>query len=347
MKKKSFACLVCAMCIYMCTACGENNSLVEQGMDYIEETAYSKALESFEKAKENKEDSRTIYRGMGIAYIGLAEYDTAIECLLQALECSNGIPDSIDYDLNYYLAAAYYKDGQMKECEKTYTAIIDLNSRDAMAYELRGKVRLEMGRYDEAKEDFDKAVELESKDYDMLLEIYSVLDEEGYGEIGKIYLTTALEEGKWSMTDTQKGMTYYYMGEYEKAREVLESEKKNGKTDATYTLYLGMTYEKLGDYNYACSLYSNYLLEQEDAVLYNQLGMCKLSSGEYEEALKAFQAGLKLENCSCIQKLKFNEIVAYEYLGEFQKAAVLMESYIMTYPDDEDAKREQEFLKTR
>ena len=108
-----------------------------------------------------------------------------------------------------------------------------------------------------------------------------------------------------------------------------------------------MTYEKLGDYNYACSLYNNYLLTEEDATLYNQLGMCKLQMEEYEEALAAFQTGMQLENCPCLQSLKFNEIVAYEYLGEFQKAAILMDSYMLTYPDDEDAKREQEFLKTR
>ena len=48
-----------------------------------------------------------------------------------------------------------------------------------------------------------------------------------------------------------------------------------------------------------------------------------------------------------MQSLKFNEIVAYEYLGDFQKAAVLMQSYLLTYPDDKEAKREQEFLQTR
>lgn len=68
---------------------------------------------------------------------------------------------------------------------------------------------------------------------------------------------------------------------------------------------------------------------------------------DYEAALTAFQEGMKVENCPCMQSLRFNEIVAYEYLGEFEKAKVLMESYLLTYPDDEEAKREQEFLKTR
>ena len=137
---------------------------------------------------------------------------------------------------------------------------------------------------------------------------------------------------------------YFFLGEYEQARQILEKEKSSGKQAVTY---LGMTYEKLGDYNYACSLYNNYLLSEADASLYNQLGLCKMQMEDYEAALTAFQEGMKVENCPCMQSLRFNEIVAYEYLGEFEKAKVLMESYLLTYPDDEEAKREQEFLKTR
>lgn len=344
MKKRVVLIAIMVICAYMFTACAEENEHVAQGMQYVEENKYRDAINSFEKGLEKGEEPRLVYRGMGIAYMGLAEYENAIEAFLMSLDSSNGIIDSMDYDINYYLAAAYYKNGQLKECESTYDSIIDLEGQDAIAYELRGKVRLEMGRYEEAMEDFDKAISLEEKDYDMLLEIYKVLETEGYGEAGRGYLERALEEDKKSMTETQKGMMYYFLEDYETARQILEKEKNTGKQAV---IYLGMTYEKLGDYNYAGSLYNNYLLEQPDAEIYNQLGLCKLQMEEYEAALTAFQEGMKLENCPCLQSLKFNEIVAYEYLGEFEKAKVLMESYLLTYPDDADAKRERDFLQTR
>ena len=164
MKKKLFLGVILTTCIYMCTACGETNEHVAQGMQYVEENQYQDAVSSFEKAKDKGEDARQVYRGLGIAYMGLADYESAIEAFLEALGSSNGILDSMDYDINYYLAAAYYKNGQLKECESTYDSIIDLDSRDAIAYELRGKIRLEMGRYEEAMEDFDKAIALEEKD---------------------------------------------------------------------------------------------------------------------------------------------------------------------------------------
>ncbi len=68
---------------------------------------------------------------------------------------------------------------------------------------------------------------------------------------------------------------------------------------------------------------------------------------DYRKALEAFDAGMQIEDNEIRQKLAFNEIVAYEYLGEYQKAAVLLEDYLKNYPDDETAKREQQFLSTR
>ena len=48
-----------------------------------------------------------------------------------------------------------------------------------------------------------------------------------------------------------------------------------------------------------------------------------------------------------MQTLKFNEIVAYEYLNEFEQATILLDNYLKIYPDDEQAKREYGFLSTR
>ncbi len=69
--------------------------------------------------------------------------------------------------------------------------------------------------------------------------------------------------------------------------------------------------------------------------------------GEYELALSAFQAAMNIENNGMMQTLKFNEIVAYEYMNDYKTAAALMNSYLRSYPDDAVAKREYEFLKTR
>jgi len=85
----------------------------------------------------------------------------------------------------------------------------------------------------------------------------------------------------------------------------------------------------------------------ESPQIYNQLGICRINMGDYEGALRAFHAGMAIEDNDILQTLLFNEIVTYEFLGDFKKAAVLMDGYLRSYPDDKVARRENYFLQTR
>ena len=191
-----------------------------------------------------------------------------------------------------------------------------------------------------------KALLAETKNYDQMIRIYMVLEEYGYKEAGQIYLQNAMTENEKSISDYDMGRICYYMGDYENARNFLERLKTT--TDYGAALYLGRTYEALGDYNYAASIYAGYVeYDQTKAEIYNQLGLCRMQMGEYETALDAFQTAMNIENNGMMQTLKFNEIVVYEYMGEYKTAAALMNSYLRSYPDDEIAKREYEFLQTR
>ena len=111
---------------------------------------------------------------------------------------------------------------------------------------------------------------------------------------------------------------------------------------------LGRAYEADGNLNYAATLFMKYIQTNPgSAIVMNELGLCKLKQEDYEGALEAFQSAIAIPENGMMQTLAFNEIVAYEYLGEFRRAAVLMENYQASYPDDEAAQREYQFLKTR
>jgi tetratricopeptide (TPR) repeat protein len=95
-------------------------------------------------------------------------------------------------------------------------------------------------------------------------------------------------------------------------------------------------------------VYKNYQTQNPEAAeIFNQLGLCKIKSGAYEEALSAFKSAANVENNGMERTLELNQIIAYEYTGNFKQATVLMEAYLKKYPDDETALREYEFLKTR
>lgn len=344
--RKKWICLAAfLLATGMFTACGQAEDKTSNAMALIQSFDYQGALAELDAAQEEGENIRLIERARGIAHMGLTEYEEAVACFLAALTASNGLVENVDFDLNYYLAAAYTKSGLYSMAEETYNAILALRKNEVDAYFLRGNVRISLGNFEGAKADFDKAISMEPDNYDMLIEIYEVLNHAGYKEAGREYLQTALDAGK-DMDKFVSGKIYYYLGEYEKAYLALEEAKSEGGEESY--LYLGRSYEATGDYNYAANVYNSYLsIHDGSAELYNQLGLCEMARGDYRKALEAFQAGMQLEDTSILQTLSFNEIVAYEYLGEFERAAVLLSNYLNNYPDDEQARREYGFLSTR
>lgn len=351
--RRNFKAAACCIALLLAlTACSASTEQTKAGMDAIEAMDYQSALSHFEEAKKGGENGRLISRGVGIAYMGLADYQSAVECFLDALQKSDGLVQDIDYDLNYYLAAAYAKNGQPAEAESTYDAILAMKPKEADALFLRGNVRISQGKNEQACEDFEQVLALEPQNYDRMIQIFEVLNTAGLTQIGQGYLDSALSyaEGKNAakMSSYDQGRIYYYLGRYQEAYAALEKARSEGSGGVEAYLYLGRAYEATGDYNYAATVYNSYIAQDTtEAEVYNQLGLCELKLGDYQAALTAFQAGLAVENNTMRQALSYNEIVAYEYLADFQRATVLMQNYLQNYPDDAKAQREYSFLSSR
>ena len=345
-KVKLTVVFVLAMMVLGGCGADEQPSYTQQGMAAVQALEYEEALRLFKNAQDEGENEQLIYRGIGLAYIGMTRYEDAVTYLEASLHAGGSRVEDVDFDINYYLATAYFKTGRAQDAISAYDAILDLRPREKNAYYLRGLVKLSLSDFDGAQLDFDEAVALDSRDYDQMIRIYMALDEYGYKDAGMVYLQNALKENEKSISDYDMGRICYYMGDYENARNYLTRLKP--ATDYGAALYLGRTYEALGDYNYASGIYADYTQnDQSKAEIYNQLGLCRMKMGEYASALAAFQAAMNIEDNGMMQTLKLNEIIAYEYMREYKTAAALMNSYLKSYPDDETAKREYEFLQTR
>lgn len=339
---------VMSVCVLMLTGCGRvSRQHIDEGMQAIAAQNYEQALTSLEEAETAGEDTRLLYRARGLAYMGLTQYTEASDAFEMALKSSDGRVQNMDYDMNYYLATAYYKQGNAEEAIRIYNTILSLSPKEKDALYLRGSILLRQSsdNYESAKADFDRAIELAPSDFDQLLNIYQVLKECGYQDTGREYLENAMANNAKDMSDYNKGRICFYLENYEDARDYLERAKDTAGGGAV--LYLGRTWEILGDYNYASSVYEAYVANTPDAEIYNQLGMCRLKMNDPQAALEAFQAGQTVEDCPILQTLQYNEIVAYEQLENFTQASSLMQSYLKAYPDDEQAQRENIFLKTR
>lgn len=334
--------------VLLMNGCGkkpENTNLLA-GMELVDQYDFQGALESFETALLANEDMELSYRGQGIAYMGLGNYAEAETAFLKSIENAQSKPTALVYDTNYYLASVYMKQGKYADAEKIYTAIIGLKKKEKDAYYLRACAILRQNRYEEAVADFEKAFALDSSDLGLVTDAYVEMQAAGFGEQGKTYIQDFMTKKEKELKDGEKGVIYYYLEDYENARKYLDP-FVNGN-DASLSMILGQTYEKLGDMNYAAVVYQTYLGANEpDAAIYNSLGICLMHQQKYDEAVEAFENGIAMGASDYLQELKFNRIVASEYTGDFAQAKTMMEEYLQVYPDDSRAKKENEFLKTR
>ena len=346
--KKGFIVAGAVLMLTLFAACSsKEGGKTREGIQSIQSGDFDNAFVLFEEAEAAGEDPVYLNRGLGLAYMGQNQYDFALESFEKALAADGSVPSDVDYDINYYIGVCFYKLGKYEEAKERFDAILALREKEVDAYVERGTVLLALNQKDAAIADFDKAVELSPKDYGLFIDIYCILNDAGESAAGAAYLQNAVESGDKKMPDYDKGRLYFYLEDYSNARDFLEKAKGSGNGSEELVLLLGQCYENLNDRNYAITVYQSYLATGQSKAIYNQMGMCYAASGDYENALTSFQSGLALSDLAYDQELRFNEIVAYEKLGDPMKAKELMTSYIQDYPNDEVAQREYQFLKTR
>lgn len=250
--KLGAAALTVALLMGGCGKKQENANLLA-GMDQVEQYDFQGAVDSFEKALLNNEDLELAYRGQGIAYMGLGNYADAATSFLKSIENAGNSLTDLEYDTNYYLAAAYMKQGKYKQAEEIYSAVLALRKKDKDAYYLRACAILRQNRYEEAVADFEKAFSLDSDNLSLRTDAYVEMQAAGFGEEGKTYLQEFMGKNDKKLKEEEKGVIYFYLEDYDNARINLDS-AVNGK-DPKLALLLGQTYEKLGDMNYATVVY--------------------------------------------------------------------------------------------
>lgn len=117
-----------------------------------------------------------------------------------------------------------------------------------------------------------------------------------------------------------------------------------------------------------CKEYFTKALEEgckETPVIYNLMGICSMYQEDYEGALSAFEQGIALQDSTAAadeaaenaedmaeysevyREMRYNKIICYEKLIDWENAKLEAEKYLTFYPDDENIQKEYTFLKTR
>ena len=287
------------------------------------------------------------FRKIGINSMQSGDYEGAVAAFNSALsQCVGKITDT-ELDICYYKAAAQYAGGDIEGALATYQAMIDYDEENGNAYYLHGCLSLKQQDTDTAKKDFANAVKYNPDDYELYVGIYENLAGNNMTEEGEEYLNKAFDiKGNSAENLTWRGRIYYLLGQYDNAVKELEGAVK--KDSAKANLYLAQVYEAEEDSANAEKYYQAYVDSgTADSVAMNALAEIQMEKGNYEAALEDIRQGLAMDNVTNQQELLSNQIIAYEYSGDFTSAWDVVQQYVSLYPDDEAAQREYIFLKNR
>ena len=324
---------------------GEAEQKIAQGNQAIEAGDYEKGIEIFEKLEVIKGNKKEVYRGLGIAYLGLEEYENSIQALEKSLQESEGKVGTWEYDTSYYLAAAYEKNGQRQEAIEVYSNILALD-KQTEAFFLRGVLYLQSGKEEKAEKDFDQAVAMEKKSQDLCLKIYEQWEETDKSR-GEKYLQKILDTKASTGEELYyRGLAYEKLGEKNAAMDTLRQAVDQGYSEAN--LVLGRLYEDPESMDAALACYEAYMKANHDSKkAYYELADFQITSEDYQGALETVQKGLSIEGSKGHRELLQCEIACYEYLQDYETARNKAESYLKDYPYDKNVEKELDFLKTR
>lgn len=152
-------------------------------------------------------------------------------------------------------------------------------------------------------------------------------------------------------TQIDKGTALLEEGKYEEAVDIFEKASEKDSMEKEAYRGLGISYYELGQYEKAAAAFQSAIDKgaRKTPELYNLLGISYMKTEQYEKAAECFAEGGKMEDAGeeLRKEMAYNEIFVLEKAGEYKEAKEKVDSYLQNWPDDEDVKKEAEFLETQ
>jgi tetratricopeptide (TPR) repeat protein len=135
------------------------------GNAYYAKGDFGQSAAAYEQAAALKPDSADVQRGLGLAYMELKETAKAEEALKKAFADGGG------YEAAYYLGKLCYTERRYEEALDYVLKAIQKNGKNAGAYNLKGVVLNQLGRYAEAAGSFQAGLVLVPDDVNLQINL--------------------------------------------------------------------------------------------------------------------------------------------------------------------------------
>lgn len=325
---------------------------IEQGYAYAALGQYEEARKSLNSAIVDRDleltrtNNKRAWRAIGITYYEEGNYSEAQVYFRKALE--EALLPELNADIRMYLADALECKGDYVAAIAEYDTLLAEQEDYGAGYRARAYMKYVLGDYEESLSDYNEAIALEPKNFDLYFGKYNVLEKLGRNLEQRELLSVLTEIENPTAEDSYFiAKARFFNGEYDMALEELTAAAENGYDDAHY--YIGEIYRIRSNYGEAVYHYTTYIggSGAKDAAAYNQMAICLMRQEKLEDALSAVLAGQELSDALHAKQLLFNEVVILEKMGDYNKAYERAKAYVRQYPEDTEIQAELDFLSTR
>ena len=275
---------------------------------------YSGAVLDYGKSIEMGVSTSAIYTNQGTAYYELGQLVEAKESFEKAL-----VLDEAFLPAQYALLQVLYADGNHPEVQKLAGTIISQNAGTLNVYLIRGDSLLASGDVSGAVTDFSTAVDIDPDSVPALLRYASGLYTLGnYEEALKAYDQLAgLDSGNPSVF-LGRALCLEKLERWQDALADYLSVFEKEPDSAAAAAGTGRMYGRINEVDLAQQYLSLSLELNPQASAFQSLGLVLFRTGQFEEALEAFEQGFALEedNTSLAANVALSAFMA----GDFERA---------------------------
>ena len=243
-------------------------------------------------------------------------------------------------ELNYYYnrGDTFFDLGKFEDAIQNYDKAIELDSNvNSACYYNRGTAYFSLGKFEDAIQDYNKAIDLNPNDdlsYSNRGNAYFSLGkfEDAIQDYNKAIDLNPNDESVYY----NRGVAFIYLNEYEKAIENLSKAiDLNPNKDSTY-YNRGIAFTNLSDSEKAIKDFNKAIdLNSNNASYYNNRGTLYINQGNYDEAVKDFSKAIDLNPIFTFGYSNLGNL--YNNLNKYEKAIKNLSKAIDLDPNFSDA----------
>ena len=306
-------------CYYLAGECYERKGNYNEAVRY-----YRKAMEYTNLTEEKVKSHYAIAH----CYHFIGEYKKAVEEIIIISEIS----PSLSYDCYMTIGSFYREKGDFQSALNSYEEALNYakNTMDkALVHIEIGYSLLPSGNYEEAAEEFNRALELNSNySYPVYFGLGDCYKELGEYKIALIYYKKALnyaeDEKQKADIYVERGNIYLISKDTEKGKEEFKK-ALNADPDRAFMVYFtaGSFYMDKENFKEALNYYKKAVTHAKNDMEIEEgnikIGYCNIFLGNYDEAIKLFEALLD-KGGEYKYSIHFGLAVCYKEKEDYQKA---------------------------